>query len=208
MRYKISNGHLLGIVLLFVIVLSGCVPKVLVPPRVDLKSYGKIGVFTFTCDARGKLGRLATQRFIETILYLQPGVQIIELGKTSEDLTVQQLKEIKQENGLDGVITGILKVSNVKPKIDISALLSSMTVQANVEANLTVKLYQTEGGLTLWTRSGYANQNVAQVTIMKGRGTSFEANDPENAYGALVNNLINQVSHDLRSTWVKKGKRG
>src|ERR1041384_80425 len=61
---------------------NGCSSTVLVsvPPRVDLKGYGTLGVVDFTSNSGGAGGARATQQLQEQIQAAQPGTRFIELG--------------------------------------------------------------------------------------------------------------------------------
>src|SRR5260370_7757529 len=55
--------------------------RILVPPRLDLKTYGRLGLVTFSVEnAKGSLPQLVTDRFEEEALTPHPGIQIFELG--------------------------------------------------------------------------------------------------------------------------------
>src|SRR2546425_7532326 len=65
--------------------------KVLVPPRLDLRPYGKLGLVTFTVEnAKGSLRQFATERFAEEMLAAQPGIEVLELGPLDSELRRQQ----------------------------------------------------------------------------------------------------------------------
>src|SRR2546429_9047345 len=70
--------------LLVLLVVSGCGGgrrSVLVPPRLDLQPYGRLGLVTFTGeDAKGSLPEFATARFAEDTLAGQPGTRGVRLG--------------------------------------------------------------------------------------------------------------------------------
>jgi hypothetical protein len=195
----------LGALALFLAGLS-CAPRVLVPPRVQLEQYGTVGIATFSSNTEGDLARLSTQSFIEAIQTSQVGVPVLELGDSPIDIDPTWLKKMKNERGVDAIIVGNIDVSDVKPSLNISALLTSMSVKAEVEATLQVKLYSTEDGATIWTRSGSAAKKVGHVTVAKGRSPSFSASDPEGAYGELINSLVFFVTDDLRSHYVRQHK--
>ena len=56
--------------------------RVLVPARVDLHPYGRIGLVTFTVEnAKGNLHQFATERFAENVLSAQPGIEILPIFK-------------------------------------------------------------------------------------------------------------------------------
>lgn len=198
-----KSYSLLGVFVIFAF-LSGCTQKVLVPPRVELNAYGVTGIFQFSCNAQGDLGRFATQKFMEFVQSYQPGTPIIELGPLHRAPDPQFLQEIKKQSGVDAVIVGDVDVSQVKPDINFSSFMTAMKVRANVEASLMVKLYDTKQGATLWTRSSYANETVAQVGLSKSGRAYFEASDPEKAYGSLVHALIERATYDFRPRWVRK----
>ncbi len=203
LRMDHKFNSLLGLIIVAAF-LSGCSHKVLVPPRIDLKSYGRIGIFQFSCNAQGYLNRFATQKFIESVQGSQPGTPMMELGLLEREPDPQFLKQIKQRFGVDGVIVGNLDISKVRPAVNISGLITSMGIRANVEATLMVKLYETENGATLWTRSAYANESVAQVWLSKDGEIYFDAKDPERAYGGLVHTLINKTTYDFRPYYVRE----
>jgi len=187
--------------LCLILMLPGCGPKVVkqkvyIPPAIELKTYGRVGIFIFDCNAKGNLDRLMTQQFIEAIQQLQPGTPVLELGNLPGPVNPNYLKGLKQAQSVDVVFTGMIDVAKIKPKIGL-ATFTSLSVEADVEATLTMKLYETTAGSSLWTRSGFSKQTVAQISIAKGMGGSFSSSDPESAYGALSQSLIEQMLDDF-----------
>src|SRR5881409_4195978 len=77
----------------FALLVSGCGGhKVLVPPRLDLRPYAKLGLVTFTVEnATGSLHQYATERFAEEVLAAWPGIEVLELG--SVDTLLQRVGE-------------------------------------------------------------------------------------------------------------------
>lgn len=181
-----------------------CAPRVLVPPRVQLANFGAIGIATFSSNTEGDLAQFSTQEFIEAVQSNQQGTPVLELGPCPAEVSPRWLKRMKEERGLDAVIVGDLNVSDVKPSLNISAMLASMSVRADVEATLQVRLYATGTGATLWTRSASAQKKVGHVTLTKGHLPSFSASDPQAAYGDLVNSLVFYVTDDLRGHYVRQ----
>ncbi len=96
-------------------------------------------------------------------------------------------------------------MTSVKPKINIGRMLTSMSLEANVSADLTTRLFETKSGATAWTRSSRGSAPVAAVSLAgNGLPTSFESDDPEKAYGKLVNALVRKVGSDFWSYYTKK----
>lgn len=193
--------------LLIPLVYYGCGPKVMVPPLVDLAPYEIVGIIEFSSNYEGNLAPFATQQFMENIQKAQPGVRILEIGKEKqalesighERLDHDAVKAIGEKFGVDALIIGNMDVEDIKPSVDLSTILSSADVRADVEASLTAKLYETQSGATIWTNSAQGAETVAHVTLIPSGGVSFDASDPDNAYGKLVCNLIEVITDDF---WV------
>ena len=65
----------LGILVL--LLTSGCGPKTMFPPEVDLGEYGSVGLISFSSNFEGNLGEFVTQKFLESISTSQKGARII-----------------------------------------------------------------------------------------------------------------------------------
>jgi hypothetical protein len=182
--------------------------RVLVPPRLDLRPYGRVGLVLFTIEkAKGELDQLATMRFSEDLLAAQPGVEVLELGsgavvqrrvgeKEMGAMTAQSLGAARRT---PVVFIGRLKVSNLTPSGGLASL-SLPHLEATVSAELTVALYSTETGGTLWRSSGVASRKIGGLAIVGGE-PYFSAKNPNKAYAGLVNDLVDYVTRDLRPTW-------
>lgn len=196
-----------------VILLVGCAAKrVMVPPNIDLNAYNSIGMVQFSSNAEGNLDQFASQKFVQTVQASQPGIRVLELGDRErvlreieqDELDYSAIQAIGQKYNVDAIIVGNIEVTDVKPTVDLSTLLSSMGLQADVEASLTTRLYETETGATIWTRSARGKETVAHVGMGTGGPVHFGASDPEDAYGKLVNGLVYRVTEDFRVRYVRQ----
>jgi hypothetical protein len=194
------------ILLLIPLALSGCGPKVMVPPLVDLAPYDIVGIIEFSCNYEGNLAPFATQKFMEQIQYAQPGVRILEIGSEKRaleavghsQLNYEAVQAIGEEYSVDALIIGAMDIDDIKPSVDLSTILTSAEVRADVKASLTARLHETHSGATIWTNSAQRTETVAHVSILSGGAVSFDASDPDNAYGRLVYNLVEVVTDDFR----------
>jgi hypothetical protein len=183
-----------------------------VPPRVDLNAYDTIGLVEFSSNSEGNLNQFASQKFLEAIQSSQPGIRVIELGQETRVLQAVQYDEfgfdaiqaVGRKFNVDAVIIGRVEVTDVKPRVDISAILSSMSMTADVEASLTARLYESESGATMWTNSGHCKEAVAHVGLVPNGSAHFGASDPEEAYGKLVYGLVYQITEDFRVQYVRQ----
>jgi len=179
----------------------------MVPPEIDLKEYEIVGLINFSSNAKGDLGKFVSQKFLEEISLSQKGARIIELGSMDkvlesvqrDEIDAEAVREIGQKHNLKSIIIGNLEVSKIKP--NITSIVAHMSVKAEVEASITVKLLETELGATIWTNSAQDKKDVAHVSIFPGGVFDFDAKDPEEAYGNLARSLVRKVTEDLRISY-------
>ena len=175
--------------------------RVLLPPRMDLGNRAPIGLVTFTIEnAQGALHELATQRFAEHVLDGQPGTELLELGVLPELVGAAEARRLGQEHGLRSVFVGHIVVSDVRPRVSISGGLRA-SAEASVE--IRVRLLSTETGGTLWTQSAQTRETIAALGVRDGR-VVFAADNPNEAYGELVNGLVYRLTADFRPTWARR----
>jgi hypothetical protein len=171
---------------------------VLVAPRLDLSPRAPVGLVLFTIEnAQGSLHELATQRFAEFVLDGQPGIELLELGSQPERVDAVAARRLGQEHGVRAVFVGHIVVSDVRPRVSLSGGLHA-AAEANVA--MTVRLLSTESGATVWTQSATTRETVAALGVSGGR-VVFGADDPEKAYGELVDRLVFRLTGDFRPTW-------
>lgn len=176
-------------------------PDVLVPPVVDLAPHSRIGLVTVTAEgATGSLPAYATRRFAERMLGAQHGIELLELGEVAGPLDAAAARRLGEQHGVRTVIVGHLVVSDVKPK---AQLFGGMHVSAEATLSLAARLLSTESGAMLWSRSSRLRETLGSVSLVNGRAI-FAAQDPEEAYGEVVDQLVWNVTRDFRATWVRQ----
>ena len=172
--------------------------RVLLPPNLNLVPHKNIGLFVFSVEnAKGNLNEFATQRFEEYVLAAQSGIEMREFAPADSARVFQAAAD---SNGCPVAFFGHLKISNVKPRGGLSATLSP-SMQATVTVELSVWLVNTRTGGVLWRRSSSETESVGGFSLVGGMA-SFSAKDPNDAYGRLINQLVYNVTYDVRSTWV------
>jgi len=202
-----------AIVVTTLVLTAGCGGRsALMPPRIDLAAFQRIGLVEFTSNADGDLESLASREFIQNLQSSQPGVPVLELGDSRavlaavgrDQIDPEAIRALGQTYHVDAVIVGDLAVTEVKPKVDITQVFTAASVQADVEAALTTRILDAESGATLWTRSARSQQSVANAGLDADGGFHLETRDPEAAYGSLVQSLVHNVTEDFRPYWVKQ----
>ena len=204
----------LGTIISLVLLSLGlaCGSKVMVPPRIDLREHEVIGIINFTFSSRGNLGDFATRKFTEAARQDQGLVRIIPLGSEPEilktigyeQLNQAAIKAIGEDQNLKTILTGELVVSNIRPNIQITPGLGFLSISAEVDATLSVQMFETSTGASLWSSSASDTRTVGNISIFGGKNFAFDAKDPEKAYGNLINSLVTQVTRDFRVSWRRK----
>jgi hypothetical protein len=121
----------------------------------------------------------------------------------SSDLSPEAIQAVGSEFGVQTILTGELTVSEVKPDVVISALRSG-SLSAKVDATLDVRLIEASSGASIWSSSARSTQSVANVSVWKGGGFVFDADDPDRAYGDLIDSLVAQVTQDFRVRYERR----
>ena len=204
----------LGITIFAVLIIIGigCGSKVMVPPRIDLREHEVIGIINFTFSSKGNLGDFATRKFTEAARQDQGLVRIIPLGSEPEilktigyeQLNQAAIKAIGEDQNLKTILTGELVVSDIRPNIQITPGLGFLSISAEVDATLSVQMFETSTGASLWSSSASDTRTVGNISIFGGKNFAFDAKDPEKAYGNLINSLVTQVTRDFRVSWRRK----
>lgn len=172
--------------------------RVLLPPTLNLVPYHNIGLFEFSVEnAKGNLHQFATRRFEEYVLAAQSGIEMREF--TSADSS-RVFASPADSNGSPVAFFGHLKISNVKPRGGLTSGLAPV-LRASVTVELSVWLMNTRTGGVMWRRSSSSTEEIGGLSLIGGT-PSFSARDPNDAYGHLINQLVYNVTYDVRSTWV------
>ncbi len=134
---------------------------------------------------------------------LELGAQDTLMQRLGErELGIGTAQELGRQRGVAAVFAGHLKITNPTASGGIAGLVTPH-LEATVRVDLTVRLLSAQSGGTVWRSSAWATQKVGGVSVVGGQ-LNFSARDPKTAYGPLVNRLIELVTEDFRSTWVRQ----
>lgn len=195
---------------LLAVLLSACGPSttlVQVPPRLDLQPMGSVGLVSFSTNARPSLGERATDRFAEEVLRHQLGIEVLEIEPTGELLALYErqgvgpefARAVGREYDVPAVFVGELAVKSAKPGVSVASV-RDLQVGATVEGTLAVKLLSTRSGGTVWQASSSATETIGQFSVARGT-PSVAVRDPDAAYDAALDRLVEATTVDLRPSW-------
>jgi len=188
---------------------SGCSSTVLVtvPPRVDLKGYGTLGVVDFTSNAGGAGGARATQQLQEQIQAAQPGTRFIALGSREavlaavgrNQLDADAAKRIGKRYGVDALFLGEIAYSDAKTDIRVNDLTKlDAGLRTEVLGDISARLLETASGASVWSNSGWVRRQVGRVNVSEqGISAAMTKSDPREE---MVPALVYQITHDFRPT--------
>ena len=180
--------------------------KVMVPPVVNLKEFGVVGVIAFASNVEGRVQQYVTQQFMQSVQSAQPGVRLLELGSESQilksvghtQLNFEAIRSIGLKYKVDALLCGNFIVSDIKPEVNFSSSFSTMRAQAYVEGNLNNKLFETASGATVWTHMASDRQPVANLSLIKNGPINVGVTDPQEKYGQLVDGLVAYNTRDFQ----------
>ena len=69
---------------------------------------------------------------------------------------------------------------------------------------LTVDLIETATGASIWSASARATRTIGQITMFDPKHFAFDADNPDEAYGPLIDALVAQVASDFQASWVRE----
>ena len=198
-----------------VLLLAACTKTINVyhPPRVDLKQFGRLGLITFSDNARPSVADYATEQFQNRVQSAQVGIPIVELGPIqqvlrsvgSNQLDFRTMQKIGKQYKVSAVFVGTLVYSDIKTDVklkDIAKLDASVNTTLN--ATLSVKLFETDGGATIWSDSTAWKRKLGKFSVNEYNGVSVRTKGYEDAYQKLVPDMVQDVTRDFRGYYVRE----
>ncbi len=205
-----KKAVIIALVFVGILIVVGCAPKVMVPPKIGLSDYEIVGIIEFESNSEGDYGDYITRKFIETIIEDQPGVKIVELGSMDEilaeigasSLGPTAIDSINRRFGIKTLITGNLDISQPSPNIHGMLDLASIGVEVDVTAMLTVRMRDTDSGATVWISSASEERELANIGF-SGDLFYFDTKNPDKVHDKLTDKLVKKVSQDFRISYVR-----
>jgi len=183
-----------------------------VPPRVDLKPYGTLGIVDFSSNGERALSVQATRQFQEQVQEAQPGTRFLELGSSSvvlagvgaTEFNPESLRRIGQKYGVKALILGEVVYSEPRTDIkvaDVTRLEGG--VRSELRADISGRLLETTSGASVWTRSAWTKRQLGALSVSAERGVSgsLAKTDPREE---MVTTLVYHLTHDFRPSTARE----
>jgi hypothetical protein len=183
-----------------------------VPPRVDVKGFGTVGIVDFDSSAGRALGARAARQLEEQVQAAQPGTRFIELGDPqvllaavgASQFDVAAVKKIGEKYGVGALFLGELAYS--QPKMDVTVVDTAKFeggVRAEMRGDISSRLMETASGASVWSSSAWARRQIGSVSVSAERGVSGGMRD-SNPQEAMLPALVYQLTHDFRPTTARQ----
>ncbi|HPW18311.1 MAG TPA: hypothetical protein PLP83_08020 [Candidatus Aminicenantes bacterium] len=192
----------------FLAAAAGCVRYTVVPPAVDLGPLGPVGLVTFEAEnAKGDLDAAATRYFLQEVTAAQR-VPVVELGPAADALAGlgktafdrEAILALGRKHDVGAVFLGEVKVTKVKPQIDLAAPLSkALFARAAFDLGVAARLVDTGTGATLWADSALRQGTVGAVGLDDGVPV-FSVRDKGAAMAQLLREVMFRLTWDFRPT--------
>jgi hypothetical protein len=204
-------------VLVSMAVLWGCSNTVTVPvpPRVDLVSYGTLGLVDFVSNADPSISAQTTRAFEQQIHAAQPGTRIVDLGSResvlatvgSRQLDALALRKIGEKYGVNAIFVGDLKYSEPKTEVKITDI-SKLEGGARVElrGDISFRLMETRSGASVWSSSAWARRQIGRINVSAEQGVTGTARGSSNPREEMVPSLVYHLTEDFRPSTVRQHK--
>jgi hypothetical protein len=170
----------------------------------DLRGVGSVGMVTFSVPGDPEMARQATREFLTALQAAQPGVPVLEIPSSAGALDPAAVRALAKEHGVSALIVGVLEAKPVKPKVSVGGGLESLSARAEIEGELSAKIYEGGSGATMWSSLARGRETVASVSVSGGGLAGIGANSSAAAAGRLVRGLVDRATEDFRPTWVRQ----
>lgn len=207
-----TSGLIVFIVSL--LALWGCSHTVVVPvaPRMDLRSFGPIGIVEFASNADPALDRYATQQFQDHVQGANPGIPILELGSRAavlaaigaDQFDADAIIKIGKKYRVNAVFVGDVVYS--APHTDFRVTdLGKLEGRARTEirGDMSTKLMETQVGASVWSSSAWAKRQIGRISVSTEHGVSASMDD-DNPRREMLPALAFHVTEDFRPTYVRR----
>lgn len=201
-----------GFTLLSLAVLWGCssTELVSVPPRMDLKSYGTLGIVEFASNSDSTINTYATRQFQAHIQAAQPGTPFLELGSREAVLAAvganqfdaDTLKKIGDKYGVAAIFLGDIVYSE-KTDVKVTDITKvEGGVRTEVRGDISSRLVETRTGASVWSSSAWAKRQIGRLSVSEQGVSGGMSNS--NPREEMVPALVKHLTQDFRPGSVRR----
>jgi len=206
------SRRIVALAALLLLVAACSSKRVLMPAPIDLHAFGTIGLLEFTSAAGPDINALASREFLAAVHSAQPGVPVLEIGNRQRSLTdvghatldADAIRALGKRHQVDTLLVGELDARRVTPGVRLGTGFESLSAGADLQGALTVRMYDTRTGATLWSEAVTGSTPIAAVAVANGDLSGLGVTDPLAAESHLVQALVSRATQDFWPYWVRQ----
>ena len=183
------------------------------PPPFDLSRYERLGIIDFTDNADPSVSSYATQQFQDYIHSAQTGIPILQMGGQQEvlrsvdanRLDYEAFKKIGRKYNVDAVFYGSVQYADIETDVRLKSVRNlKADVNAILHATLSVQLYETGGGATVWSNSVSWKRKLGEINVDKRGNVSAGMTGYHDAYRKLIPDMTYDVTREFRGRYIRE----
>jgi len=187
--------------------------RVYYPPPLDLSRYERLGIIAFTDNADPSVSSYATQQFQNQIHSAQAGIPVLQMGTEKEvlrsieadRLDFEAFQKIGRKYNVAAVFNGNVQYSDVETDVRLKSVRDlNADVNATLHATLSVQLYETGGGASVWSNSVSWKRKLGQISVNRSGNVSAGMTGYHDAYRKLIPDMTYDVTRDFRGRYIKE----
>jgi hypothetical protein len=183
------------------------------PPHFDLSRYERLGIIAFTDNADPSVSSYATQQFQDHIHYAQAGIPILQMGSEKEvlrsinanRLDFEAFKKMGRKYDVDAVFLGDVLYSDIETDVRLKSIRDlKANVNAILHATLSIQLYETGGGASVWSNSVSWKRKLGEIRVNKRGNVSAAMKGYHDAYRKLIPDMAYDVTREFRGRYIQE----
>lgn len=183
-----------------------------VPPRVNLASYGTLGVVAFASNGGPAVEARATRDFQAHLHGAQPGTRLVDLGSREKVLAavgarefdLDALKKIGEKYGVDAVFLCDVTYSDPQTRVKITDLTRlAGSASTLIRGDVACKLVETRTAASVWSSGAWATRQLGRVSVSPERGVVARG-DSEDPRVAMLAAMLGHLTDDFRPSTVRQ----
>jgi hypothetical protein len=182
-------------------------------PSVDLNRYERLAIIAFTDNADPSVSSYATQQFQDQIHAAQGGIPILQIGSENEvlrsvganRLDFEAFRKIGRKYNVTAVFFGDILYSDIETDVKLKSIRDlNANMKATLHATMSVQLYETDGGATVWSDSVSWKRNLGAISVNKRGDVSGGMKGYHDAYRKLIPDMTYDVTRAFRGRYIQQ----
>jgi len=123
----------------------------------------------------------------------------------ADRLDFEAFQKIGRKYNVAAVFNGNVQYSDVETDVRLKSVRDlNADVNATLHATLSVQLYETGGGASVWSNSVSWKRKLGQISVNRSGNVSAGMTGYHDAYRKLIPDMTYDVTRDFRGRYIKE----